>query len=258
MAQRSPSVAIWKPSIKKQLLEKNRNVLLCFWNWKLYLYSTASCSPWPWDPQAGVSHISFYGCVLSVNVWFGGETRLWSDQRSGFTNKPGPWRGIKHTPHLLACTLLIYWYPLRLNRVPFMTKQKAAAPPLSPIRTRRISGSHPQAADPRQNSIKQKTKQKQQTHRWMRGVFLLLCLILTFFEGKINAVFYQHIIRFGTVQVSIRMSSVKPDFPPTPSPPFVFSGSITPVRSHFTRSARTHGGWDVANQGTTDFIAGVH
>lgn len=55
-AQSSPSVAVWKASTP--------NVLLCFWNCKSYLYSPAGCSPWTWDPQAGVSYMGFYGCVL--------------------------------------------------------------------------------------------------------------------------------------------------------------------------------------------------
>lgn len=157
MAHVPPFVAIWKASIKETAIRKKINKSCLSEIEKLCLHSSAGCSLWPWGPQSGVSCISFYGCVLSVNAHLcvHGEMRLWSNQRSGFTNEPGPWRDIKHTPSLLACIVLIYWYPWVLNRVPFITEQKATAPPLCPFRTRRVSGSHPQAADLRQNSIKQ-------------------------------------------------------------------------------------------------------
>lgn len=64
-----------------------------------------------------------------------------------------------------------------------MAEQKAAAPPSSPFRTCRVSGSHPQAADLRQNPIKQ-TKKKH-----IDGCEFDVVVVSYFdiLEGKINA-----------------------------------------------------------------------
>lgn len=129
MAKVPPSVAIWKASTKETVIRQKKTVLVFFWNWKLCLYSSAG---WPWDPEAGVSCISFYGCAPSVNahlcVWWGDailirlEVRVYQQAWPLTTYKTHP-----SSPRLYSAYLLI---SLKAEKGPLRDRAESCRPNL--------------------------------------------------------------------------------------------------------------------------------
>lgn len=173
--------------------------------------------PWPWDPGAGVSSIGFYGCVLPVNAHL---------------PPVGPlvWSEVRLTsrnPCLVPSPVVSLFIDIPDSWIGSPSRASTKPAPLPRLH---LAGLHPGFA----------------------------AAVVSYFglfrepkkmPASINEIRESN--NSSDLQLFRALGFRRPPLLPTAS------GSITPVRSHFTRSARMLGG-DVAHQGTTDFIARLH